>query len=44
MTSLEFFLWGFLREQVYKTKPANIEELKQKLIDEISLITIRHVE
>jgi len=34
------FLWGFLKERVYKTKPASVEELKQKITDKISLITV----
>ncbi|GAB1867348.1 Transposable element Tc3 transposase [Camponotus japonicus] len=40
MTPLDFFLWGYLKEQVYKTKPTNIEELKQRITDEMSLITV----
>lgn len=37
---LDFFLWGFLKERVYKTKPADVEELKQRITDEMSLITL----
>lgn len=29
-----------MKDQVYKTKPANIEELKQRIIDELSLIIV----
>lgn len=39
MTPLDFFL-GFFKERVYKTKPANIAELKQRITDQINLITI----
>jgi len=33
------FLWEFLKERVYKTKPASMEKLKQR-ITEMSLITV----
>jgi len=40
LTLLDFFLWEFLKERVYKTKSASVEELKQRITDEISLMTV----
>jgi len=34
-----FLLWGFLKKRV-KTKPASVEELKQKITDKMNLITV----
>lgn len=39
LTPLDFFLWGFLKDRVYRTKPANLDELRQNIIDETGLIT-----
>jgi len=33
LTPLDFFLWGFLKEVVYITPSATIEELKNKIVD-----------
>ena len=30
LTPCDFFLWGWLKEQVYSTKPRNLEEFKGK--------------
>ena len=38
LTPLDYFLWGYLKDRVYRTKPANIEELKQRIRDEITAI------
>ena len=35
LTSPDFFLWGYLKEKVYKNKPATIEVLKQNIQAEI---------
>ncbi|KAJ4435591.1 hypothetical protein ANN_18207 [Periplaneta americana] len=32
----DFFLWGHLKNNVYRTRPANIAELKQRIKDEIT--------
>ena len=34
----DFFLWGFLKDKVYSTKPRNILELKKRITDEIRAI------
>lgn len=39
LNPLDFFLWGFLKGNVYKTKPANIEELTNRLLEEARRIT-----
>jgi len=39
LTSLDFFLLGFLKERIYKTKPVSVE-LKQRITDVMSLITV----
>lgn len=38
LTPLDYFLWGHLKNKVYKDRPQNIEELKVKIRDEINLI------
>lgn len=38
LTALDYFLWGYLKDRVYKTKPRSIEDLCQKIRDEIALI------
>lgn len=39
LTPLDFYLWGYLKSKVYATKPRNIEELKERIRQEIQLIT-----
>ena len=34
----DFFLWGYLKEQVYKHKPQTIEELKARITHKIKEI------
>ena len=34
----DFFLWGFLKERIYKKKPKTIDELKIRIIEEIDNI------
>jgi len=34
------FFTGIVKERVYKTKPASVEDLKQRITDEMSLITV----
>lgn len=46
LTPLDFFLWGHLRSVIYKTQPASIEELKDRISREcrnISRETFRNV-
>ena len=39
LTPLDFFLWGYLKSKVYKTPPANIQELKCRITLECRGIT-----
>ncbi len=39
MTPLDFFWWGTLKNKVYETTPANLEQLKVKITSEISKIS-----
>lgn len=39
LAPLDTFYWGFLKNRVYETKPANIEELKQRIIQCSNTIT-----
>jgi hypothetical protein len=38
LTSLDFFLWGYLKSKVYANKPATIPELKNEIIRHIGEI------
>lgn len=39
LSPLDFFLWGYLKGKVYIDKPNTLQELKLKIIQEISRIT-----
>lgn len=39
LTPLDFFLWGYVKSKVYLHKPANTEELKNRIREEILQIT-----
>lgn len=39
LTPLDFFYWGYLKSQVYETKPNDIEELKNRIRDVSNEIT-----
>jgi hypothetical protein len=39
LTVLDFFLWGHLKECVYKNRPHTIQELKRAIRDEIATIS-----
>ena len=36
LSPIDFFLWGYLKDQVYKDKPRTPEQLKRALIAEVS--------
>ena len=40
LTPLDYFLWGYLKERVYKTRLVNIEDLKQRITNEMNTITV----
>ena len=37
MTPCDFYLWGRLKNAVYKTNPRTLEELKRHICDEINI-------
>lgn len=39
LSPLGYFYWGFLKSKVYETKPANINELKERTINVSNSIT-----
>lgn len=38
LTAPDFFLWGYLKEKVFESRPANLEELRNRIREEINLI------
>jgi len=38
LTSLDYYLWGYLKSKVYRTNPESIHELIQRIRDEMALI------
>ena len=37
-TACDYFLWGFLKSEVYVTMPRNVNELKHRILEEIRAI------
>jgi len=40
LTPLDYFFLGYLKDRVYRTKPQNLAELQQRIVDESALIPI----
>ena len=40
LSSLDFYLWGFVKERVFRSRPANIRELKAVVTDIIQSIDV----
>lgn len=38
LTPLDYFLWGYLKERVYRTIPQTLDELRRNIINEINVI------
>ena len=38
LTPADFFLWGYLKGEVYVTEPANLAELRQRIVHEIQVL------
>jgi hypothetical protein len=38
LTPLDFFLWGYIKGQVYKTLPANVDELQEWITNEFAAL------
>ena len=43
MTPLDYFLWGYLKDRVYKTKPRSLQELRQRIQDEYDNIPAEYL-
>lgn len=39
LTPLDFFYWGHIKEKVYRTKPQNIQDLRDRIIRAVNNIT-----
>lgn len=39
LSPCDFFLWGFLKSKVYRTRPNNIDELKSRIRDAFAQVT-----
>jgi transposase len=39
LTPLDFFLWGYLKAEVYKTQPQSLDDLKHRIISECHKIS-----
>lgn len=39
LTPLDFFLWGYLKENVYQSRPQNVNELKERITQKCRQIT-----
>jgi hypothetical protein len=38
LTSADYFLWGYLKERVYKNKPLTIQDLRANITTETNII------
>ena len=36
---LDFYLWGHVKQKVFESKPSNIQDLKQKVVEFITSIS-----
>ena len=43
LTPLDYFLWDYLKDRVYKTKPQSLEELWQRIQDECDNIPAEYL-
>lgn len=39
MTPMDFFLWGYIKERVYETRPVNLADLQQRIVNVCAAIT-----
>ena len=40
MTPLDFFLWGYVKDIVYRTKIRGVSDLQQRLIKALDTVTV----
>ena len=38
LTPCDFFLWGYLKQQVYKTPVRDVNDLRQRIIDNMNTL------
>jgi hypothetical protein len=38
LSPCDFYLWGFLKSKVFETRPANLNALKQRIVEEANAI------
>ena len=38
LTPLDFFLWGYLKQKVFRTPPASLVELRRRIVDEVNVL------
>jgi len=43
LSPLNYFLWRHLKSKVYATKPYNLENLRNQIVHEVSLITLEQI-
>ncbi|EFN87814.1 hypothetical protein EAI_14920, partial [Harpegnathos saltator] len=43
LTLLDYFLCGYLKDQVYKVKPRNLNDLRDQILDEAALIPNEYI-
>lgn len=39
LTILDFFLWGFIKDKVYDTRPQDMEDLRRKIREAFEMVT-----
>jgi hypothetical protein len=39
LTPLDYFLWGYVKHNVFKTRPNDLQELQQRIINTCATIT-----
>ena len=40
ITPLEFFLWGYVKDIVYRTKVRDVSDLQQQIIETLDTVTV----
>jgi len=40
LSSLDYFLWGYLKNNVYATKSADLADLRKQIVHEVDLISV----
>lgn len=43
LAPLDFFLWGYLKDRVYRTNPQDLDELRRRIVEEAALIPREYI-